>query len=158
MQSEIFLKITIIFLMSIFIFVIAISTVMFDITDYGEQAVSLHKSVGIIFFIILAMHIYLRKKKLKKMILDIFDELTNKKPYECKNQKLLKSLKQRTFHEICESLNINIDNTLSLLSQKDVYLVSNHETLEDIAVYNSHNSLKIFAMILENHIRTLEKV
>ncbi|MDD2357836.1 MAG: hypothetical protein PHX13_07985 [Thiovulaceae bacterium] len=153
MSAEMFLKLTIIFFMSLFVTAIAMSAFMM-MNSYDDKVALIHESIGIIFLIVLPIHIYLRKDKLKKMILDFFSEtILHKEMSSCDNGKLLKTLKSRALNEICEIFNIDFEDTLSMLRKKQIIVKERDQKLEEIALLNSHDSLKILGMILEQHIR-----
>lgn len=155
-QNEIFLKLIIIFFMSIFIVALGISAYFMGV-NYNEKIVYFHTGVGIIFLIILPMHIYLRKDKLKKMILDFYRTVLDKEEDSgCKNQKLLKTLKNRSLEEFCQKLHVDVEKTLIFLSQKNIAVESIEDNFQKISEQNGYDSLKIFAMIIENHMRVLK--
>lgn len=157
MNAEIFLKLAIIFLMSVFVSMIALSALLMFEEEYAQSALIVHRSIGIVFLLILPVHIYLRKHKLKKMISDLILTLkSHESIQECDNHKLLKTLKSRSLKEICDSLKISIDMAIVLLNEKSIIINSAEESLERIAQQSSYDALKIVAMILENQIRMMK--
>ena len=153
MSAEVFLKLTTIFFMSLFITAIVVSAFMM-MDSYDDKVALIHESIGIIFCMVLPIHIYLRKDKLKKMILDFFSEtVLHREMSSCDNGQLLKSLKNRALNEICELLQIDLEETLSMLRKKQIIVKERDQRLEEVAFLNSHDSLKILGMILEQHIR-----
>ncbi|MBU0632197.1 cytochrome b/b6 domain-containing protein [bacterium] len=155
MNAEMFLKLAIIFLMSVFITMIALSALMMFDDEYAQNALIVHKSMGMIFLLVLPIHIYLRKHKLKKMISDLVMRF-HEPIQECDNHKLLKTLKSRPFQEICDSVKISRDTAVLLLKEKNIIVDSVEDSLESIAQRSSYDALKIVAMILENQIRAMK--
>jgi hypothetical protein len=100
-KNEIFLKILVIFFMASSIFALSISGYWMRV-NHNDTTLFLHMSVGTIFLIFLPLHIYLRREKLVRMVQDFYNILTSKYSEEsCKNNKLLKTLKQRALKDIC---------------------------------------------------------
>ncbi len=156
-NAEMFLKLSIIFLMSVFVTVLALSAYIITFEQYSEHAALLHRSIGIIFLLLLPVHIYLRKDKLKNMIVEFFSILTDKEMEEqCMNHKLLRTLKKRSFAEICRVLQIDMEAALLILREKNIAVENVNAQLDVIASQNSYDALKIFTMILENHMRILQ--
>ena len=153
MKNEIALKIFIIFLMISFVLTLALSAYWMR---YNEQVALLHMGIGIVFLTILPLHIYLRREKLKKMSLDFYNMFVlEHSESSCKNNGLLRNLKLRKLSEVCKKLNLDRDATRTFLEQKNVIVADIEDTLEKISEDNAYDSLKIFAMIVENHMRTL---
>lgn len=155
---ETFLKLSLIVLMTLFMGIITITALFSLYGGYHEDVIILHKSVGILFLIITPAHIFLRKEKLKKMLNELLEQLTSQKSEQCKSHKLLSGLKKRSFEEICYALNTDINNACAILKEKNIFVNDTEKNLETIATENAHDALKIIAMILKNHIRTLQKV
>jgi len=157
MTNELFIKLLLIFFMLFCVMTLSASAYFMQIS-YHEKVAFIHTSVGTIFLIILPLHIYLRKEKLLKMMKDFYSAFIAKElDSSCTNHKLLKSFKQRTLKEICTLLNIEMNETLIYLRQKNIRVENEEDNLQKISENNSYDSLKIFAMIIEIHIRKLKQ-
>lgn len=151
---ETFLRLVIIFLMLFAIVSLGISA--YNINGvYSAESLILHKSIAIVFMIILPIHIYLRREKLKKMFLDLYAEIFDKElKSSCRNHKLIKTLKQRSLIEVCQKLNFDIESTLEILKDQKIDVQNIEDDLQKISEQNRSDSLKIVAIILEHNIRT----
>lgn len=126
---------------------------------YSEEFLFLHKSVGVIFLIILPIHIYLRREKLKKMVLDFYAHMFEKElGCSSENHKLIKTLKHRSLKELCQKLNFDIEDTLLILGDQKIIVQNIEDDLVRISEQNRSDALKIVAIILEHKIRTLKAI
>lgn len=158
MQYEAFLRVIIILFMAFAVLALGVSTYFMSVT-YNEQIVLLHRSIGVMLLILLPMHIYLRRAKLKKMLLDFHLFLFDKKLDESnENEKLIKTLKERSLAEVCQKLNLDIESTLLFLRGQKVDVQNIEDDFKKISEHNSSDTLKIIAMLLEYYIRTPESV
>jgi hypothetical protein len=155
MKSEMFLKVVVILLMIIMMLILG-STALITVTGAYDQSIMMfHRIAGYFMLIILPIHIYLRREKLKKLLQEFFSTITGggvKQP--CTNHALLKTFKQRSLLELCGGLQIEIDDTIEFLDQKHIVVFNIKDSLEKIAQENGNDPLKIFAMIIENHYRS----
>jgi hypothetical protein len=155
MQSETFLKVIIILLMSMIILVLGVTAVAYLTGHYDPNVMTFHLIAGFLILMILPIHIYLRREKLKKLLKEFFSIITkgdSKQP--CTNHAHLKTFKQRSLRELCDGLNICIDEATEFLDQKGIVIYNLENTLEKIANDNKNDPLKIFALIIENHHRS----
>ncbi len=154
MQNDVFLRLVIIFFMILFIFALGGSAYFISGTS-NQGMLFLHKSVGVIFLIILPMHIYLRKEKLKKMFLELygfmfFQELD----YSARNYKLIKTLKYRSLVELCNNFNFETESVVLFLKDQKIDVQNIEDNFQKISEQNASDALKIIAIVIEYHIRT----
>ncbi len=154
MKSETFLKVVVILLMSMIILILGVTAVTYLSGNYDSNVMTFHVIAGFLILMILPIHIYLRREKLKKLLKEFISIVTAggaKQP--CTNHAHLKTFKQRSLKELCEGLNICIDEATEFLDQKGIVIYNFKNTLEKIANDNKNDPLKIFALIIENQIR-----
>jgi cytochrome b561 len=157
MRADLFFRLIILLFLSLVMLILS-GTAFMLIEGIGYDVLNLHKTMGISLLILLPIHIYLRKDKFKKMILDFLSEtILQRENSSCDHGKLLKTLKNRPLNQICEMLHIDFDSTLAMLRMKQIIVENMDQKLEEIAIINSHESLKILGMILEQHIRGLNE-
>ncbi|MDD5051350.1 MAG: hypothetical protein PHO27_01310 [Sulfuricurvum sp.] len=154
MKSETLTKVIVILFMLIFVIILGTTAYGFTLGYYNQIVTILHVIAGSLFLIILPIHIYLRREKLKKLLIEFISILMSRKAQPtCTNHALLKTFKMRSFMEFCTLLDLNINSTLEFLAQKHISILKNEDSLEKIAKENGNDPLKIFALMIENHIR-----
>ena len=145
MQSESFIRFYVVILMGIFI----ISTLL-----SGYFMHFAHLLFVSIFVFILTLHIFLRRKKLKKMALEFWYALHQQELPTLCNDQTYKNLKKVQIQQLCNYLEIDFQNFQDLLSQRNLVIKDNTDSLEDIALYNSYDISKIASMLLAITIQT----
>lgn len=155
MKSETFLKVIVILSMITLILILGITALIYLSGEYNQKIISLHRIAGTLIFTILPIHIYLRREKLKKLLKEFFSLLMRGRlKQSCTNHALLKTFKQRSLLELCDGLHIEIDEVIDFLDQKDIFVLNIKDPMEKIANDNSNDPLKIFVMIIENHLHS----
>jgi hypothetical protein len=155
MKSETFLKVIIILLMTILILILGSTALITLNGEYDQNIMLFHMIAGFSILMILPIHIYLRWEKLKKLLKEFFSMITmGGAKHSCTNHAHLKTFKQRSLRELCNGLNICIDEATEFLDQKGIVIYNLENTLEKIANDNKNDPLKIFALIIENHHRS----
>jgi hypothetical protein len=155
MKAEILTKVIVIFFMILLIVTLWISAWISVSEHYDQRVMTFHRMAGVLFLIILPIHIYLRREKLKKLLKEFLSILitgTLKQP--CTNHALLKTFKQRPLQEFCTLLKLDSECVIEFLNQKQIAVFNIEDSLEKIAKENANDALKIFAMIIENHHRS----
>ncbi|MCX6076494.1 MAG: TonB-dependent receptor [Campylobacterales bacterium] len=67
------------------------------------------------------------------------------------------SYKHEGLKVVCTLLTIEIDEALIYLKQKNISVENKEDSLQKISEDNSYDSLKIFAMVVENHMKKLKQ-
>lgn len=157
MKNETFLRVIVLIFMSLLLVGVFISALLL-LDAYSDATSLLHKSFGLFFTLFLAVHISLRREKLIKMLKEFYTLLMQKEQNTQKEcNKLIKTLKQRPLEEICSLLNIDMQQFLSLLNEKNIVVKSVQDSLENISKENQYDALKISAMLMENQLRIHQK-
>lgn len=156
MKFETFLKVMIILAMSMIILILGVTGVAYLSGHYEPNIMTLHIIAGFLILTILPIHIYLRWEKLKKLLKEFFSIITTGGVKQtCTNHAYLKTLRQRSLRELCDGLNICMDEATEFLDQKGIVIYNFDNTLDKIANDNKNDPLKIFALIIENHYQSI---
>lgn len=153
MKNETLTKVIVIMFMLIFVTILGTTAYGLTHGRYNQIVTTLHLIAGTLFLVILPIHIYLRREKLKKLLHEFIAILINGKAQPtCTNHVLLKTFKKRSFTELCSLLELDMQNTIEFLGQKKISILKDEYSLEKIAKENGNDPLKIFALMIENHI------
>ncbi|WP_428737971.1 hypothetical protein [Sulfurimonas sp.] len=143
MQTKSFLRLYTVVLMGFFIFGVVLSGIFIE---YGYF--DIHKLLAGIFIFVLLIHLYLRKRKIKKMVLEFWYALHHKKVEQTSKDQFCKNLKNETVEELCKQLNIDFRVLRARLLQRDIVIKSKDHSLEELALYSNYDPFEIASLIL----------
>lgn len=149
MFSESNLKLLVIALMSFLLLFLLWSGLEFFNGNVLEYKVW-HVSAALFFCVLVLIHIYLRRKKIKKMLQESFTGKSS-------GPHILKDLKQYSLNEICHLLDYDKEMILAFLITKDISITNHDMSLNKIASQNDYDPFKLLSLITAIHINNKDK-
>jgi len=144
---EVIYKYLIIVVLIILLFLLGYTAYEFYVEQRSLNTILLHKAAGIILLFITFIHIYIRRKKLKKLSNEFFNIFLGKEIRLDNNMdRLNSSLEHKSLEEICLIFNITFEELTYIFKENDISFTSSKQIVKEISKVNS---FRIFPMIVK---------
>lgn len=144
---EVIYKYLLIVFLIVALVLVSFSGYLFLIDDFTSDTIFIHKIAAILLLITSILHIYIKKKKLKKLTKEFFNIFSNKKVSLDRDMDiLLDCLENKTIKDICKYFDLSIKEINDLFSKNNIIYSSENQILKDI---EKNNSIKVFSIIVK---------
>ncbi|HJE03224.1 MAG TPA: hypothetical protein K8U92_05035 [Aliarcobacter thereius] len=141
----------------IFILIFSLFTALFSgyFILEGENYIKIHLISISIFIISLIPHIFLRKKRVLKLLKESFKKNSKNKKYDFHNS--LDNLSLNSLSNLIKKLNLDKKRVEKVLKDINFDFKNFDDTLQDIAANNDFQPQKLFIIIIEDHLKNITK-
>jgi hypothetical protein len=158
MKRRVILKAVTISLMLTAILTILVTIILNTTGIYIFDVMAYHMSAGILFLGVLPIHIYMMRQKLKKLSEQIVSlASTGDAISSCASQLLPNALHTKGLGEFCRFLGLDTSVVREKLKREQIMVIDMEEEIENIALKNRTNAMKIFSIMLQKDaLKTVE--
>jgi len=109
--------------------------------------------MGITIVIFIPIHMYIKRKKIKKQVEDLIAILSGNDMKHSKNkEQILDFIKEKSIKHICQIFNMNKTKLIKSLKTKSIYISDENSKFIEIAKKNSKDVYQLFILILLTHL------
>ena len=139
---EVIYKNLLILFITIFLILLGYTAYIFEYKQIDIDMIQLHKIVGILLVLLSILHLYTKRKKLKKLINEFIHIFTKEKvTLDSDMDLLIYSIENKSLEEIVHIFNMDLNELEEVFNKNNIVIESKSETLKSIA---KKNSAKIF--------------